>query len=259
LGQLPRIQQEVAMTTPSGPGVPEAPRYESTQGGSESTGTVQQAASTASDEASRVADVAKQQAQEVASEVSTQARDLVGQLKTQVRDQSASQRDRLADTLRQFGDDLDEMNRSTTSSGLASDLAGQAASKAREFSAFLTDHEPGDLIEEIRAFARRRPGTFLLGAAIAGVVAGRLTRGAVASSSADTSPDLYGSYQPSPARVTTLPPPAAPEDPTAGRAAETQWNLGNGPTEPADSTVSSVGSSTEVPPDEPLISGQGRP
>jgi hypothetical protein len=171
------------MTTPSGPGAPEAPRHESTQGGSKSTGKVKQAASTASDEASRVTDVAKDQAQEVTTEVKTQARDLVGESKTQVRDQSVSQRDRLAQTFRQFGDDLDEMNRSTTSSGLASDIAGQAASKAQEFSTFLTEREPGDLIEQIREFARRRPGTFLAGAAIAGVVAGRLTRGAVASSS----------------------------------------------------------------------------
>jgi hypothetical protein len=250
------------MTTPSGPGAPRSPRYASTQsthGETEGAGTVQQAASTASDEASRVADVAKEQAKDVASEVSTQARDLVGELKTQVRDQSASQQDRFAQTLRQFGDDLDQMNRSTASSGLASDLAGQAASKAHELSTFLTDHEPGDLIEEIRAFARRRPGTFLLGAAIAGVIAGRLTRGAVASSSTGTSTGPSDSYLASQPRPAALPPSAAPEDPSVGRAAETSWNVGNGPTEPADSTVSSTGSSGLLPPDEPLISGQGRP
>jgi hypothetical protein len=251
------------MTTPSSPGAPEAPRYESTESSTQdesgSTGKVQQAASTTSEEASRVTDVAKEQAQEVAAEVKTQARDLAGELKAQVHDQSVSQRDRLAQTLRQFGDDLDEMNRSTTSSGLASDLAGQAASKAREFSTFLKDHEPGDLIEEIRAFARRRPGTFLVGAAIAGVIAGRLTRGAVASSSAGTSGGPSGSYQASQPKMATLPPPTAPEDPTVGRAAETQWNVGNGPTDPSDSAVSQVGSSGQLPPDEPLISGQGRP
>ena len=248
------------MTTPSGPGAPEAPRYESTQGGSESTGKVQKAASTASDEAGRVTDVAKEQAQEVATEVKTQARDLVGELKTQVRDQSVSQRDRLAETLRQFGDDLDEMNRSTTSSGLASDLAGQAASRAREFSTYLNDHEPGDLIEEIRAFARRRPGTFLVGAAIAGVIAGRLTRGAVASSSAGTSTGPSGTYQASRPRLATLPPSTTPEEPLVGRAsAQTSWTAGNAPTERSGSGVSSVGSSGVLPPDEPLISGEGRP
>jgi hypothetical protein len=252
------------MTTPSGPGTPDVPPYESTPSNIETTGKVHQAASTASGEAGRVADVAKEQAQEVASEVGTQARDLVDQLKTQVRDQSVSQQDRLAETLRQFGDDLDEMNRSTTSSGLASDLAGQAASKAREFSSYLNDHEPGDLIDQIRDFARRRPGVFILGAAIAGVVAGRLTRGAVASSSADTSSSSYRLPPADRPTLATVRRPVATQDPAVGPAAETPWNVGNVPAEqPAvdtpGPTASSVGGSGLLAPDEPSSLGQGRP
>jgi len=40
----------------------------------------------------------------------------------------------------------------------------------------------------VRGFARRRPGTFLLGALAAGIVAGRLARGAKDGSSSSTSP-----------------------------------------------------------------------
>ena len=162
--------------------VSDSPSSSTTPSAGGDGGTVQQAASSASDEAGRVAGVAKGQAQQVASEIGTQARDLVGELKIQVRDQSAVQRDRVADNLRQFGDDLDGMRQSSSSSGLATNLTGMLASKAREVSTFLGDHEPGDLIEEVRRFARQRPGTFLLGAAVAGVVAGRLTRAAAASS-----------------------------------------------------------------------------
>jgi hypothetical protein len=184
------------MTRSTGPGAPDVPGRDegdraagvsgysgtsTTPSSSGGGGAVQQAASTASDEAGRVAEMAKGQAQQVASEIGTQARDLVGELKTQVRDQSATQRDRLADNLRQFGDDLDGMRQSSSSSGLAADLTGMLATKAREVSTFLSDHEPGDLIEEVRRFARQRPGTFLLGAAVAGVIAGRLTRGAALS------------------------------------------------------------------------------
>ena len=124
------------MTTPSGPGAPDVPRYGSTPSDTESTGKAQQAASTASDEASRVTGVAKDQAKEVASEVSTQARDLVGELQSQVRDQSVTQRDRISGTLRQFGDDLDEMNRSTTSSG-SRPICRPGSEQARELSTFL--------------------------------------------------------------------------------------------------------------------------
>ena len=35
-----------------------------------------------------------------------------------------------------------------------------------------------DLLDDIRSFARRKPGAFLLGAAVAGIVAGRMFRGA---------------------------------------------------------------------------------
>jgi hypothetical protein len=195
---LPDYEQEVTMTRRTEPGAPDVP--DGNQGtraadvpgysGNRTTpsagaggGAVQQAASTASDEAGRVAEVAKGQAQEVASEIGMQARDLVGELKTQVRDQSVVQRDRMADNLRQFGDDLDGMRQSSASSGLAANLTEMLATKAREMSTFLRDHEPGDLIEEVRRFARQRPGTFLLGAAVSGVIAGRLTRGAATSAS----------------------------------------------------------------------------
>ncbi|HEX2362412.1 MAG TPA: hypothetical protein VHI11_10100 [Jiangellaceae bacterium] len=158
-------------------------------------GTVQQAASTASDEAGRVAEVAKGKAQQVASEIGTQARDLVGEFKTQVRDQSVTQRDRLVDNLRQFGDDLDGMTQSSSSSGLATNLTGMLASKAREVSTFLGDHEPSDLMEEVRRFARQRPGTFLLGAAVAGVIAGRLTRAAAAGSDSSSPAGSSGRHR----------------------------------------------------------------
>ncbi|HKC26518.1 MAG TPA: hypothetical protein VKB75_00770, partial [Jatrophihabitans sp.] len=44
---------------------------------------------------------------------------------------------------------------------------------------------PGDLVDELRRFARRRPGAFLMGALAAGVVAGRLGRGVVAAHTED--------------------------------------------------------------------------
>ncbi len=64
-------------------------------------------------------------------------------------------------------------------SGMASDLARQTSDKAQDLAGWLESREPGDLIEELRSLARRKPGTFLLGAAVAGVLAGRVTRSAV--------------------------------------------------------------------------------
>jgi hypothetical protein len=55
----------------------------------------------------------------------------------------------------------------------------------------LQNREPAQLLDDVRSFARRKPGLFLLGAAAAGVLAGRLTSGVKAAHS-DTSPSTNG-------------------------------------------------------------------
>ena len=64
-----------------------------------------------------------------------------------------------------------------TGPGLAADLAQEVADRARSLSRHLDQREPGELLDDVRRFARQRPGTFLLGALAAGVIAGRLLRG----------------------------------------------------------------------------------
>lgn len=137
----------------------------------------QQTAGAAADEGKRVAGVAADEAKQVTAEAKQQARNLVGEAKTQLEDQSRSQRDRLVSTLRTFSDDLEQMS-SQSDGGMASDLVHQGAEKVRDLTDSLAGREPGELLDEVRSFARRRPGTFLLGALAAGVVAGRLARGA---------------------------------------------------------------------------------
>ena len=71
------------------------------------------------------------------------------------------------------------------------DLAQEASRRAGEISHWLDNHEPADLLDEVRRFARRRPVAFFALAAAAGVVAGRVTRGAVAANTSvdsDTEP-----------------------------------------------------------------------
>ena len=75
---------------------------------------------------------------------------------------------------------------STGAPGPARDLLEQASGKVEEFSTWLQHREPADLLHEVRAYARRKPGMFLLGAAAAGVLAGRLTSGVKAVHSDDS-------------------------------------------------------------------------
>ena len=62
---------------------------------------------------------------------------------------------------------------------MASDVARQGADAAGRVADYLAKREPGQLLDEVRALARRRPGAFLVGAAALGVVAGRLSRGMI--------------------------------------------------------------------------------
>jgi hypothetical protein len=144
-----------------------------------STQQARETASTAADEGKHVAGVAGSEARGVASQAAREARgvvdDAVGQVRGQLDEHGRQQKDRLAGTLFTFGDDLDRM--ADNGSGLAGDLAREAADRAKAFSRHLDGREPRELLDDVRRFARQRPGTFLLGALAAGVVVGRLVRG----------------------------------------------------------------------------------
>jgi len=175
--------------------------YETSGGAPGGSGTTtevakEQAGNVGQSAAGAVADVAqttKEQGREVVAEAGRQARDLAHEARTQVREQAVTQRDRAVSGLRALGDELEQMARGGQQSGTASEIARQAAGRTREIARFLESREPGELLEEVRAYARRRPGTFLVGAAIAGVLAGRLTKAVRADSpdSADTTARGY--------------------------------------------------------------------
>jgi len=138
----------------------------------------------------RVANTVAEQAKVVLDEGKGQARNLTREVGQQAHEQSKLQKDKAASGLRSLGAELQSMvdgqGGQGGQGGLATDLARQASTKLHDLAGWLDQREPGDLLDEVRAMARRKPGTFLLGALAAGVVAGRLTRGAVDASRSDT-------------------------------------------------------------------------
>jgi len=145
-----------------------------------------QTAGTAADEGKQVAGVAQDEAKKVASEASQHISGLLSETTSQLEDQGRTQRDRLVETLRSFGDDLEKMA-SQSDGGLASNVARQVADRAHGITSHLDGREPRELLDDLRGFASRKPGVFLGGALLAGVVAGRLARGAKDAKSASTS------------------------------------------------------------------------
>lgn len=162
-------------------------------------------AGTAVDAGARVAQSAKEQVGEVTREAGRQARDLVDQLLSEVSDQAATQQRRAADGLRSVADELSVMAGRAEQDGPITDLTRQAADKLQDVARWLENRNPGDVLDEVRTFARRRPGAYLALAAGAGVLAGRLTRG-LTSQQDSPGPDHSGSARRVSGTTTSSPP-----------------------------------------------------
>jgi hypothetical protein len=124
-----------------------------------------------------VAQTAADQAREVVSETARQARDLLGEAGGHARGQAFVQQQKAASQLRSVADELQEMTVKGGQSGVATEVAQQAAERIHGVASWLEQREPADVLQAVRDFARRRPGVFLAGAVAAGLAAGRLTRG----------------------------------------------------------------------------------
>jgi hypothetical protein len=188
---------------------------------------VGQTAGTAAEGAKQVASEAAQQVTEVTRQATEQARDLVGQAQAQLHEQASTQAQRAAGGLADVGKQIRALGEGQPDrAGFAADAAKQLADKVEGLAGRLEERGFDGTVADLRNFARRRPGAFLLGAAATGFVVGRLGKGAQAaqdsspsSSSSSSSSSSDGSSPALPVPVgtqalqapeTPLLPPAAP-------------------------------------------------
>ncbi len=135
-------------------------------------------ASTASSAAGDVAGTAKEQTADAAQDALGEARQLFDQTRSQVEEQAGIVAHKLGEGLRDLAGELRDLGEGQSDgSGQAAGLARQVATRGEHVADLLTRRGPSGVIAELRDFAGRSPGTFLLGALAAGVAAGRLTRG----------------------------------------------------------------------------------
>lgn len=142
---------------------------------------------TAGEAARGVAETGVQEAASVAGEAKQRFGDLVSQSGRELSDHAASQQQRLAEGLGAVGGDLSRMADADESGGIAGDLVRRAAGHLSTVGTWLGDRDPQQLLQDVTSFARRRPGTFIAVAAIAGVVVGRLSRAVAAGAASGAS------------------------------------------------------------------------
>ncbi len=196
---MPIVRNGQPLADPSGPATQRRPRSGSADGSTKGRGKAaasaasaqsQEVASAATDQGQRVAGVATRQAQEVKAtvkeqatqltqELTSQGRGLVQETKQQLQTQAHEQTQSLAQTLLRWGQETQALVEGRPEEApTVRQYAQQAADKLTDVASEIEERGVEGLIDEVAQFARRRPGAFLLGAAVVGFGGGRLLRGA---------------------------------------------------------------------------------
>lgn len=184
------------------------------------------AGASAKEGAGRVMDAEKQMAQDTAHEAKNVAKDTVAEARTQAKDLFAQTRDevsrtageqlqRLSGTTASLSSEFGKMASSSEEGGLAASLVEQASSYLDKATQWVEGREPGDLLTDVKHYARRHPGTFMAIAAGLGLVAGRVARGAKDEHGDDAAPPTHAApttpsarpsaYDPAPTGTTGTP------------------------------------------------------
>jgi hypothetical protein len=158
------------------------------------SGAVKDKAAAAGEEASKVASSVGEGTKQVAGEAAAQASAVVGQAKEQLHSlvgqtkgeldaQLSSKGEQVAGGLRNLVGQLDALaNGRTAEAGPLAGYVQEARGKVDSFARRLEEGGPQGVIGDLGAFARRRPGVFLAGAAVVGFVVGRAVRAGAAAS-----------------------------------------------------------------------------
>lgn len=159
------------MTNTSSPTAP-------TTSGSPPTGG-KDAGDQAREEARKTAETGKRKVSEIADEAKSQTTQLARTAGEEAHERADDELGKLAGALNRVGDELDEMaDGSSHPDGYVTALARDGARTANQLSERLESGGLDGALDEVKMFARRRPGVFLAAALGAGLAIGRVTRNA---------------------------------------------------------------------------------
>jgi hypothetical protein len=133
-------------------------------------------AHTTRDAAVDVARTAKQEARQLAHTTADEVQEVGRGVRQRLRDEVDRQHRQVTDRVGAFAEELYTMARERPETP-AGELVGILAARSRTFAEYLDQHGPERVLHELRDFARRRPGTFIVSAVAAGFVVGRLGKG----------------------------------------------------------------------------------
>lgn len=225
---------------------PQAAKDAAVEGASQA----REVAGTATEGAKEVAAEASRQAGELASQASAQAKDAYRKANDELKQQASVQTGRAAEGMRSLSSQLEALtNGRPQEAGAVGDYARQATDKLGEIAGRLEDGGFDGVLDDVKRFARRSPGLFLLGAGAAGFVAGRLLRG----SQAANAPEDGRSVPPSTSHV-----PASSALGSMGRASAVAGDLEPGPA-PLPTPMATLADEPFLPATAPPSPGPTKP
>jgi len=168
-------------------------------------------ASTAAGAAGDVAGTAKQEVGNVLAEGLDQAKNLTNQVKEQAGQQLSTGNEKLTGSLRGLSQQLNEGD----TSGVVGQVLSEAGQRAQALADRLEQRGPEGVLTDLQDYARRNPGTFLIGMAATGFLTGRIVKGLQSGSSPSQQPAL----PPTPRGTAAGDPLAGISEPSVGRPA----------------------------------------
>jgi len=133
------------------------------------TGTVR-------DQASQMNESVTAGAHDVAHEATQQARSMVHDVHESLRDRADQEASKLAQTLHTAANQMSSMADHAGEQSFASSLIREGGRASEKLASHIDDGGLERVMGDVRGWARRNPGGFLLGAAAIGFCAGRLAR-----------------------------------------------------------------------------------
>jgi hypothetical protein len=168
----------------------EAARHQAGEVASTVTQEAAHVATTAKDGVVDLTGTVKEQVSTVTSDVADQGRTLLAGAKEQVASTADDQVSKVSGALGSLSDQLTALIEGRPEeAGQVRDLASRARREVEGLAGRIDQKGVDGVLDDVRRFARRRPGTFLLLAGAAGLGVGLVARGAK-SSSTTTEPSL---------------------------------------------------------------------
>lgn len=137
---------------------------------------VEETEAVAREEARRVGDSARREAGRVVDEARHQGRELYEEARARARDEARNQTDRAAEGLRAVSADMRKLSADEQTETSLGSWMEQGADRLDDFAARVSERGFDGVMEDVKGFARRNPGTFLGISFGVGLLAGRLAR-----------------------------------------------------------------------------------